>query len=47
MRFIIPEEGGMRWADTMVWVTGSNRRDAVATWMNYVYDPVNAARIAA
>jgi spermidine/putrescine transport system substrate-binding protein len=47
VRFIIPKEGGMRWADTMVWVMGSNRRDAVATWMNYVYDPVNAARIAA
>ena len=46
VRFIIPEEGGMRWADTMVWVTGSNRRDAVAAWMDYVYDPVNAARIA-
>ncbi len=46
-KFVIPEEGGMRWADTMVWVKGSNRRDAVATWMNYVYDPVNAARITA
>ena len=46
-KFVIPEEGGMRWADTMVWVKGSNRRDAVAAWMNYVYDPVNAARITA
>jgi spermidine/putrescine transport system substrate-binding protein len=36
----------MRWADTMVWVTGSKRRDAVAKWMDYVYDPANAARIA-
>ena len=45
VRFLIPEEGGMRWADTMVWVAGSNRRDAVASWMDYLYDPVNAARV--
>jgi spermidine/putrescine transport system substrate-binding protein len=45
VRFVVPEEGGMRWADTMVWVAGSNRRDAVARWMDYLYDPANAARV--
>jgi spermidine/putrescine transport system substrate-binding protein len=47
VRFLIPEEGGMSWADTMVWIAGSNRRDAIAAWMDYVYVPENAARIAA
>jgi len=47
VKFVIPEEGGMLWADTMLWVAGSNRRHAVATWMDYVYDPANAARITA
>lgn len=47
VRFVIPEEGGMSWADTMVWIAGSNRRDAVAAWMDYVYVPEHAARIAA
>jgi spermidine/putrescine transport system substrate-binding protein len=47
VRFLIPEEGGMSWADTMLWITGSNRRDAIAAWMDYVFEPANAARIAA
>lgn len=47
VRFVIPEEGGTSWYDTMVWVKGSQNGDAVAEWMNYVYDPVNAARITA
>lgn len=46
VRFIIPEEGGTSWYDSMIWVAGSENRDAVAQWMNYVYDPVNAAKIA-
>jgi spermidine/putrescine transport system substrate-binding protein len=47
LRFVIPEEGGMRWSDAMVIPNGSQDVAAVARWMNYVYDPVNAARIAA
>ncbi len=47
VRFVIPEEGGTNWYDTMVWVAGSENEDAVAAWMNYVYDPVNAAKITA
>ncbi len=46
VRFVIPEEGGMSWADAMLWMRGSEQRDSVAAWMDYVYDPVNAARIA-
>ncbi|MEY3805753.1 MAG: hypothetical protein RIR69_565 [Actinomycetota bacterium] len=47
VRFVIPEEGGTSWYDTMVWMKGSQNGDAVAEWMNYVYDPANAARITA
>lgn len=46
VRFLIPEEGGMSWADTMVWMAGSKRRDAVAAWMDWCYDPEHAAQIA-
>jgi spermidine/putrescine transport system substrate-binding protein len=48
VRFLIPEEGGMSWFDTMIWITGSQASaDDVAAWMSFVYDPVNAARITA
>ncbi len=48
LRFVIPDEGGMRWADTMLWVKPSPKSQAgpVAAWMNYFYDPVVAARVA-
>jgi spermidine/putrescine transport system substrate-binding protein len=45
VRFVFPEEGAMSWADAMLWFRGSEQRDSVAAWMNYVYDPANAARI--
>ena len=45
VKFIIPEEGGTSWYDTMVWMKGSENGDAVAKWMNFLYDPVNAARL--
>jgi len=47
IKFIIPDEGGMSWADTMVMPTPSDRMDSVTAWMNYFYDPVNAARVTA
>ena len=47
LRFAIPEEGGMRWSDTMVIPSGATNLESAARWMNYVYDPVNAARIVA
>lgn len=45
LRFVIPEEGGMRWNDTMVLPAGAEHVANAAIWMDYVYDPVNAARI--
>ena len=47
LRFVVPEQGGMRGADTMVMPRGAVNRDAAATWMDFVYDPVQAARITA
>ncbi len=47
IRFIIPEEGGTAWADTMVMPAGAVNRDAAAKWMDFVYDPVQAAQITA
>ena len=47
LRFVVPESGGIRFADVMVMPKGAPHRDAAAAWMNFVYDPVNAARIAA
>ncbi len=47
VRFVFPEEGAMSWFDTMVLPVGAANGVAAAKWMNYVYDPVNAARITA
>lgn len=47
VRFVIPEEGGVSWADTMVIPKGSPNADSVAAWMDFVYDPVQAAQITA
>lgn len=47
VRFYVPEEGGTSWYDTMLWVKGSENGTSVEKWFDYVYDPVNAARITA
>ncbi len=47
LKFVIPESGGTLWSDTMVIPKGSDGVTAAAEFMDYVYDPVNAARIAA
>jgi spermidine/putrescine transport system substrate-binding protein len=45
VRFVVPEEGGMSWFDTMVIPIQAANGVAAAQWMNFVYDPVNAALI--
>lgn len=47
VRFAFPESGATFWADTMIMPKGAVNRAAAAAWMNYVYDPENAARITA
>ena len=45
LSFTIPDEGGIRWFDSMVIPKGALYQRAAADWMNFVYDPANAARI--
>lgn len=45
IKFAIPEEGGMQWFDAMVVPKGAPNQVAAAKFMDYVYDPENAAQI--
>lgn len=45
LKFVIPSEGGMRWFDSMVIPKGAANVAAAGDWMNFTYDPANAARI--
>jgi spermidine/putrescine transport system ATP-binding protein len=47
IKFLIPKEGGMSWYDTMVIPKGAPNAYAAADWMNFVYDPVQAAQLTA
>jgi spermidine/putrescine transport system substrate-binding protein len=46
LKWAIPESGGVIWTDNMLIPTGGSVPTA-STYMNYVYDPVVAAQIAA
>lgn len=43
--FVIPDEGAVQWFDTMVIPRGSQALAAAGRFMNFVYNPINAARI--
>ena len=47
VRFVFPESGATSWADTMVVPKGARNVAQAAEWMNFVYDPVQAAQITA
>jgi len=47
LRFLVPESGGVLWADVMLMPRGARHRQATARWLNWVYTPREAARIAA
>jgi spermidine/putrescine transport system substrate-binding protein len=47
LRFVVPASGGVLWADVMMMPRGSGHRREAARWLNWVYDPREAARIAA
>jgi spermidine/putrescine transport system substrate-binding protein len=47
IRFVIPDEGGMQWFDTMVIPKHADNAEGAARWMNFVYDAANAARVTA
>lgn len=45
--FALPESGGTLWSDNMLIPIGSPHRENASTLMNYYYDPVVAAEVAA
>jgi spermidine/putrescine transport system substrate-binding protein len=45
LEFVVPDEGGMIWADNMLVPAPSTHVANAETWMNYVYDPKHAAQI--
>jgi spermidine/putrescine transport system substrate-binding protein len=47
IRFVVPEEGGHVWADTMLMPKGAEHREEAALWMDFVCDPEQAAQITA
>ncbi len=47
VRFAIPESGGMLWSDNFMIPKTSERPALASEWINFFYDPVNAARLTA
>lgn len=47
IQFVVPEEGAIRWFDTMVSPRGASNRGDAAAFMDFVYDPVQAAQLTA
>ena len=45
IKFVVPETGGTQWFDAMVIPKGAVHKEDAEKWMNFVYDPENAARI--
>ncbi len=45
--FVIPDEGAISWYDTMVIPKNATNYSAAGAWINWAYDPVNAAQISA
>jgi spermidine/putrescine transport system substrate-binding protein len=45
--FTIPESGGTLWTDNMIIPVGATHKKNAETWMNFYFDPANAARVAA
>ncbi|MCB0990825.1 MAG: spermidine/putrescine ABC transporter substrate-binding protein [Acidimicrobiales bacterium] len=45
IEFVIPDEGAIQWFDTMVIPKGAANVAAAGEWMNFVYDPANAAQL--
>lgn len=47
LHFAFPEEGFMIWNDNMLIPKGAANKANAEAWMNFYYDPVNAAELAA
>jgi spermidine/putrescine transport system substrate-binding protein len=47
VRFAIPESGGMLWSDNYMIPIGTDKADLATEWINFFYDPKNAATLTA
>jgi spermidine/putrescine transport system substrate-binding protein len=47
IKFAIPESGGTLWSDNFMIPVTSDKPGLATEWINYWYDPVNAARLTA
>jgi len=45
LEFVVPEEGMLTFSDNMVMPLSTANSTGAEEWMNYIYDPANAARI--
>lgn len=45
IRFAIPESGGTLWSDNFMIPVSSDKPDLASEWINFFYDPANAARL--
>jgi spermidine/putrescine transport system substrate-binding protein len=45
--FAIPESGGTLWTDNMIIPIGATHKKNAEKWMDFYFDPINAARVAA
>jgi spermidine/putrescine transport system substrate-binding protein len=46
IKFIVPEEGGIGWVDTLVIPAQADNPAAAYAWINYMYEPKNAGKLA-
>jgi spermidine/putrescine transport system substrate-binding protein len=47
VRFVLPESGGLIWSDNHIIPKGARRPAAATEWIDWFYDPTNAARLTA
>ena len=47
VRFAIPDSGGMLWSDNFLIPIGTDKADLASEWINFFYDPKNAAVLTA
>jgi spermidine/putrescine transport system substrate-binding protein len=46
IKFIVPEEGGLGWIDTLAIPAQADNLEAAYVWINYMYEPQNAGKLA-
>jgi spermidine/putrescine transport system substrate-binding protein len=47
LRYVLPQEGYILWTDNMMIPKAAANKAGAEAWMNYYYEPVNAAELAA